>query len=174
MPRSEWVEDLKFVPFPFNERDPTCYKFVYVCRQEFRVSNIVFRARVWLSRPLLASQTGVHVIRMEVTLANFLALTIQSTTQTRRDVPGVSQYPVTIAYWLYLMNSKRREIPMFWKSTVSSSNQAKCRRTWVVICRTPPTAPVDLLCGSSSQRTGISLGKDSTQPTPPLSSRVRI
>ena len=41
----------------------------------------------------------------------------------------------------------------------------------MAICRAPPTAPLDLLCGSSSQRTGVSLTKDSTQTTEPL--RVR-
>ena len=109
---------------------------------------------------------------MEVALGTFPALTIQSTTQTRRDVPGVSQYPLTIAYWLHLMISKRREIPMFWKSTMALPIQAMCWWPWVVICRAPPTVPVDLLYGSSSHRTGVSLQKVSTQPTQPL--RVRI
>ena len=43
-----------------------------------------------------------------------------------------------------------------------------------VICRATPTDPVDLLCGSSSQLTGVSLETVSTQVTLPLSSRVRI
>ena len=42
----------------------------------------------------------------------------------------------------------------------------------MVIFRAPPTAPVDLLYGSSSHRTGLSLQKVSTQPTRPF--RVRI
>ena len=117
--------------------------------------------RLWLY--LFALQTrGVHMIRMEVTLGTFPALTIQSTTRTRRDVPGVSQYPVPTAYWLHLMNSTRRETPMFWKSTMALPIQAMCCWPWVVICRAPPMAPVDLLYGSSSQLTGVSLQKDST------------
>ena len=109
---------------------------------------------------------------MEVTMGTFPALAIQSTTQPRIDVPGVSQHPVTIAYWLHFMISKRREIPMFWKSTMALPIWAICWRPWVVIGRGPLTAPGDLLCGLSSQRTGISLQKVSTQPTKPF--RVRI
>ena len=129
---------------------------------------------VVLCWPLLALQTGVPVIRTEVTLGTFPALTIQSTTQTRRRVAGVSQYPVTTAYWLHLINSTRRETPMFWKSTMTPPIQATCWWPWVVICRAPSTAPVDLPCGSSSHRAGVSLTKVSTQPLQPLSSLVRI
>ena len=108
----------KLVPFPAPAS--TLYSASWVVDRVYVKDSCQVcctSVRLWLY--LFALQTGVHMIRMEVTLGTFSALTIQSTTQTRRDVPGVSQYPVIIAYWLHLMYSSRRETPMFWESTMA-------------------------------------------------------